>query len=406
MTKKIIIIGASAAGIGAAVKLKTLDKNAEIICITAEKEMPYNRCLLADYLAGHKTADDICTKGKDFFVSNSIALRCGDPVTDINAQEQSITCASGETHLYDALFLGIGRSSQRLPIPGYELPGVFAFYDQADAAAILKYISKNTIRHATVIGGGLSGIECADSLRQRGIEIDLIEREAHILPHQIDAQGAQFLANVMEKNGVFIHANQTVSMIDGKCNVQAIQRSDGTIIPTDMVIFATGGKTNLELAQKTGITCSRQGIITNDKMQTSIPTIFAGGDICMITDLATGNQIQSCLWTDAIMQGMVAAHNILGIEKSYPGALIVTSSNIFDTTFVTAGPVAQIPELYTVHQQSDGNSYHSYITDENHHLKGFVMVGAIGNVGALRKALLSKEPFELPQPQPCQTPNL
>lgn len=394
MNKNFLIIGASAAGLGAAVKLRDLNKTINITCITAEQEMPYNRCLLADFLAGSKTAEQVATKPQEYFDTNNITLLRGTKVTRIEPTLNRITLESGNHLDYDYLFIGTGRTSPRLPIPGNKLENVFSFYDLQDTKALAACIKQINPKRATVIGAGLSGLECADALTEYNLQIDVIERGNQVLGQQIDQEGSNLLQSLMAKFNVTLHNNCTVEKITGDTAVTGVTLSTGHELPSDLVIFATGGTLSTPLARDAGITCTESGILTNEFMQTSIPNIFAGGDVCLVRDQLSGELIQSCLWTDAILQGMAAAHGMLGTPKKYAGALIVTSSNIFGIKFVTCGPVNNPPENYVSHIKRTHDSYHKFVTLDGK-LKGFVMIGNVDNVGSLRKKLLDETPFIL-----------
>lgn len=401
MAKKFLIIGTSAAGIGAAVKLRSLDDSIDITCITAEVEMPYNRCLLADFVAGEKSLTQVSTKTQEFFDQNRITLMLNSRAVKIDPTNNQVVLESGKRLEYDMLFLGTGRVSRKLEIPGSDAAGVFSFYDLRDSTNIFDYTKNNSIKHATVIGAGLSGLECADALRGQNIAVSLIEMSPQVLAAQINKTGSDFLIKHMSKNyNVPVHLNNTVIRIVERGDVGnkvacGVVLADGTELETDMVIFAVGGQLSTPLAREAGIACEQGGILVNEFMQTNIPNIFAGGDVCMVKDQISGQLVQSCLWTDAIMQGMTAAHGMLGTPKAYPGVLIVTASPIFGTKFVTCGPVT-LPNAVLDKQEVTGDGfYHCYFT-QNKKLKGFVMVGKIDNVGLLRKKLVDGSEFTVP----------
>jgi len=396
MKKTYIAIGASAASIGALTKLRTLDGQATIICVTAEKEMPYNRCLLADYLAGIKTVDDVATKKIDFFTSNNIALMLDSKVVKINPNEHNITLHTGEQLHYDKLFIGAGRSTAIPKIPGADRAGVFPFYDLKDVTALLNFIKERKPRHAVVIGAGFSGVECADALTHHDIAVTLVERAGHILPYQIDKDGSQLLIDIMKPKNVTVLTNTSVQEIVGDQHVSSVMLTSGQTIPCDMVIFAIGGITNSWLAREAGLEILGNGIKIDQFMQTSDSDIFAGGDICMVTDVLTNKPVQSCLWTDAIMQGMAAAHGMVDQPKPYAGTLVVTSSHIFDTTFVTSGPVWHPSHGFEEIIRRGENFYHKFLVHDKK-LKGFMMIGNVDNVGALRKQLLTQSEFLIPE---------
>lgn len=394
MKKTYLIIGTSAAGLGAAIKLRNLDQTSTIICLTAEQEMPYNRCLLAEYVSGAKTASQIGTKPQAFLDEHNIQLMTNANVVAIDRINQHVHLIDGRSFAYDKLFIGTGRSGTILPIPGNNLAGVFSFYSLADTTAILQFVKDHQVTKVSIVGAGLSGLECADALASQKINVTIIERSAGPLPQQLDQAGSNFLLSLMQKYNITFYGNDQVEEILGNTTVRSIKLANGMVIPTNMVIFTVGNKINSRLAQACGLPLHKNGIVVNQHMQTNDPNIFAGGDVCVVNDLLTNQPIQSCLWADAAMQGMVAGCSMAGQERNYPGSLIVTSSHIFGTTFVTCGPIAQPPpHLQPIVKHGD-DFYHTFLI-ENNALKGFAMIGRVDNVGMLRKKILDKTSFHL-----------
>lgn len=392
--KKYIVIGASASGVACSTKLRELDKKSEIFMIGSDDKLPCNRCLLSEILSGDKTEQDVVTKDLDYFEKQNIKVMLSTTVTQISTKEKTVTLHNGQKLPYDKLFLGVGKSGFVPNIPGSKLYGVFSFYGLPDINAINNYIMQNDIKSVIIIGAGLTGLECCDTLTSKGLKVSLVERSTHILPHQIDSEGAQFIQNLMGKNGVKFYPGQVVEQIIGlNQKVSGAILSEQGEIPTDMIIFAIGGKTNLELALHANIDTLPGGIIVSNTMQTSDSDIFAGGDCCIVKNLLTGENVQSCLWSDAVMQGITAAHGMVGIEREYPGTLIITSSNIFGTQFVTCGPVSNPNKDFEEIIRKGPDFYHKFLVHKEM-LKGFVMVGKVENVGMLRKKLIDKTSFQ------------
>lgn len=390
MTKRYIIIGTSAAGIAAATKIRNTDISAEIQMISAEAEMPYNRCLLADYLSGSRPRDNIMTRGRDFFTENNITLMLNSRVVEIEPQAQRIWLHTGTQLTYDFLFLGIGKSAFVPPVSGANTDGVFAFFGLKDADDIMHYIKKHDVKTALVVGAGLTGLECADALRDHTIHVTVVEKEATVLGPQIDQRGSDVLVNLMSKNEVSFCPSTRVHHIASKNGrVYAVELSSGQVIQTDIVIFATGGRTNVSLVESTKIEVQDYGILTSPTMQTTIENIFAGGDVCLVDDLISGGKTLSTLWPEAVMQGLIAGTNMTGTTRTYQGAATITSSTIFKTTFVTCGAVSKENNFKNL--ITDEESFYHRLLVDNGVLKGFVMVGNIANVGQLRKALLEKQ---------------
>lgn len=392
---KYIVIGASASGVACATKLRDLDKESEIIMIGADDKLPCNRCLLSELLSGDKTEKDIATKDLDYFAKQNISVMLSTTVTEILPAEKSIILHNGKKLQYNKLFLGVGKSGFIPEVPGKNFHGVFSFYGLPDVKLICDFIDKNEVKKVVIVGAGLTGLECCDALRSKGLYVSLIGRSTHVLPHQIDYNGAKFIQNLMEKNGIKFYPEKVVEEIIGSGKkVSGVRLSEYGEIPADLVIFAIGGKTNLKLALHAGIDTKPNGIIVKNTMQTSNSNIFAGGDCCIVNNLLTGEPVQNCLWPDAVMQGITAAHSMVGIKREYPGTLIITSSNIFGTQLVTCGPVSQPKQNYEEIIRSAPDFYHKFLI-YNGTLKGFIMVGNIENVGLLRKKLIDKTTFQV-----------
>lgn len=395
MQKKYLIIGTSAAGLSAAIKLRDLDPESAITCLTAEQEMPYNRCLLADFLSGSKPAERVATKPQEFFDEKNITLLRNARVVLIDRPNKRLLLHDGRALFYDKLFIGAGRSGWLPKMPGIGLPGVFPFYDLADINNILAFIKEHNVTNATVVGAGLSGLECGDALAALGIQVNVIERAAYALPRQLDQQGGALLTELMKLKNVALYASDSIEAINGsERGVDNVRLASGAILPSQLVVFAIGGRVNSALASAAGLDVHEGGILVDAQMRTNDENIFAGGDVCVVKDVLTGELVQSCLWADAAMQGMAAGHNMAGsqIERSYPGTLIVTSSTIYGTTFVTCGPITNPPAQYEKTVRQGPDFYHAFLTHDGM-LKGFAMVGKVNNVGMLRKKLVDKTPF-------------
>src|SRR5579859_659184 len=334
MSKTHIIIGTSAAGIGVLNKLRTLDPEARIICISDEKEFPYNKCLLADYMSGVKPEQAVFTRQPDFFKNNRIELLLAMSVVGIDSDRQTITLDDGQILSYDTLFLGLWSGVSKPPItctfassafvlndPLITLhdKGIFIFHTLGNVNDIMQYIKTHNVRNVCILGAGLSGLECADALSAHGLNITVVEKGPHVLMRQVDAQGAGLIEKYMHNKGITLLKNASVTHIVGNESVKRIELESGEKIATDLLIIATGLKPRSSLAAESGIETNQGYVVTNDFLQTNVPTIWAGGDCIMVKDQLTGTLMPSCSWPDAMLQGSIAAHGMVGQKKIYPG---------------------------------------------------------------------------------------
>ena len=384
MSKQYLLIGASAASFGALHCLRRLDPQAQITVIAAESEWPYNKCLLADYLAGSidQTALSIYQNP-----SENVNLIMGQRVVTIDVLNKCVVTDSGNSICYDVLFLGMGSSPWIPPIPGIESHGVFTFHTNADVNALLDSIKKHAAKKVTVIGAGLSGLEAADALAKHELEVTIVERNKQVLPWMLTESAAKFLHDTINQSGTHLILNAMVNevLVSDGCVKGVIV--NGQTIETDVLIVATGLRPNTQLCRAATIALDDHGVIVNEYMQTSIADIYAGGDLVGVYDQLTGKKLRSCLWPDAMQQGMHAGMAMAGKPKAYGGISLISSTAFFGLKYARAGKIEMADALM---KKSD-NFHHTFLLKDGV-LTAFEVLGNEHNLGALRRKLLTKQP--------------
>lgn len=390
--KHYIIIGASAAGLATVGKLsKLISPKDRITCISSHRFDPYNTCLLADKLASENTLSDLSLVNTRCFEKENISLLKNMKVIDINPSTKTITLHSGAHMNYDALCIATGTTAYTLPQFKEKRPSnLFTFHTLNDQISLSSYIIKNKPKTALIVGAGLSGIECADALMKRGINVTIVEQHTTLLPHLINQEASTFLEKKIKELSQSIYLSTRLE----HCNIindviTTCKLSNGIHLNPDMVITTIGSYQNLELAHKAGIITDQSGIITNPFLETNIPGIFAAGDVIGITDKLTEKRIRSCTWPDAVQQGIIAGTNMIEKKKVYNALPLLLSSHFFNTEFVSCGIINSTPSSST-HEVSSLEHYHLF-TIENNHLKGFLMIGKIDNIGTLRRLISTQE---------------
>ncbi|MCX5923996.1 MAG: FAD-dependent oxidoreductase [Candidatus Dependentiae bacterium] len=394
--KKVIVVGMSAASVSFVVKLRSFDKDSEIICFSGEKDFAYNRCFLADFLTGEKTEQQLQLKPDDYFAQNNVAVHFNSWVTAIDTKAHSVTVGADQFY-YDELFLGIGTKPFLPPFArDVKSSGLFTFHTLSDMHAISNYIQEKKVKTAIVIGGGLNGIEAVSSLLCLKISVTLIEAAKTILSGQVDSEIAQWVTAQAQSLGVSVLTSNRAEKIceenGAVCGVQLETETSqsGSIIFADMVIVAAGSQVNCELAKSAGISTEQGSIIVDQHMRTSVQNILAGGDVCRVPDMMTKKIMRSTTWSDAMLQGLCAATTLSATPRSYPGMVGLRDSYFFGKDFYACGnTTSDDTDVKTISKIDEKNIEKLYI--KNDQLIGFVLIGDISKVSELKKLYTTQE---------------
>ena len=389
---KLVMVGNGMAGIRALEELLKLAPDLyDITVFGAEPHGNYNRILLSPVLAGEMTIKDIMLNDVDWYAQNGITLHLNKTVTQIDRVRRKVIAADGSEAGYDRLLLATGSNPIMLPVPGIDLPGVIAYRDIKDTDDMIEAASR--YRHAVVIGGGLLGLEAANGLKLRGMDVTVVHLMPWLMERQLDKTAAQMLQASLEAKGLkFLLEKQTEQIIgtsilpplqgegwggDGfgtvdlphphpnlppegegtvapplsrgrlgggwvdslpleregasSSRVTSIRFKDGTEIPADLVVMAVGIRPNTGLAEAAGLHCER-GVVVNDTMQTYDPRIYAVGECVSHRGVAYG------LVAPLFEQAKVCANHLaqFGISR-YTGSVTSTKLKVTGIDLFSAG---------------------------------------------------------------------
>ena len=328
---KTVIVGNGVAGITTAKYLRENSPEMEIEIYSRENYPYYPRPALIDLLANKLKLEEIYFYPPDWYEKNRIKVNPGVIIKSIKPATRTILTGQNQTVPYDHLVLAVGADAFIPDFPGNQLAGVFSLRSLDDVLAIKKYLEHAERREIVVIGGGVLGLEVAAALGNQVNSVTVIETGKYLLPRQLDSTGAKILTEWLKRKNVIVLTEKNVKEILGKERVEKIKFSDGSEKETDLVIISTGIRSSLSLARASGLKTNK-GIVVNEYLQTSEPTIFAAGDAAEFNGIVYG------IIPAAQDQARIVASNIIQPEsKKYSGTVVSNSLKITGLSLTSFG---------------------------------------------------------------------
>jgi NAD(P)H-nitrite reductase large subunit len=382
---KYVIVGASAAGIGAVEAIREVDPVGTITVISEEPCPQYSRPMISDLVSGKADFGKMMCREHEFWENNGVQALTGRTAVGLNLADKYVALDKGEHVNFEKLLVATGGKPFLPKIEGADKDGVFTFTTLSDAESLAAKIEK--AKSAVVIGAGLIGVSVTEALVKRGLKVTIVELQDKILSLILDPTASEMVENVIRKAGVTIATGQTVKRIVGKPEndkvVGGAVLTSGEQVQCDLVIIAIGVIPRTELVAGTDVKTNR-GILVDKFMRTNVSNVYASGDVAEAYDFLFGENRLLPLWPLAQLEGKVAGYNMAGKKADYPGGTAMSALKYFGIPIISIGIANPKDDAYEslVKHEPERNVYRKIVLKDNA-IVGVTLVNAIENAGVL-----------------------
>ncbi len=381
-----LVLGGGTAAVNAAKAIRERNNTANIIILSEESELPYDRPMLTKNMFGDIAHGAIASRPESWYRELNIDLRLNTKVLSMDIDKKEVSLSDGEKLSYDKCIYALGSYCFVPPIAGAELQGVIAVRTIKDVEKLKEMTPK--AKNVVVIGGGVLGLEAAWELRKEKLNVTVLECMPQLMKGKLDAVSAKMLTTIASKVNIEIKTDVKITKIDGSNNVEAVLLEDGTSIPADIVIISAGVRANKAIAENAGI-LSNRAVIVNDKMQTNNTNVFAAGD-CVEFEGAN-----MAIWPVAVEMGKIAGANAAGDSLTYYPEIQGLTMAAMNTSIYTIGDVGTDPNfVYKIMEIRDDKK----LTLEKYYFKnnamcGAILVGDISKIKDVTEGVTEKQSF-------------
>ena len=385
---KYLIVGASAAGIGAVEAIREIDPVGTITVISEEACPQYSRPMISDFVSGKADFQKMKCRTDDFWKENHAEALTEKKAVALNLTEKTVSLEDGQKVAYEKLLLATGGKPFVPKMEGSDKEGVFTFTTIKDAERLASKIDSIQAKSAVVIGAGLIGISVTEALAKRGLKVTVVELQEKILSLILDARASDLVEDVVRKAGVNIVTGQSVQKIMGKPDndsaVGSVILTKGDQIPCDLAIVAIGVIPRTELVAGTAVKTNR-GIVVDNFMQTNVADVYASGDVAEAYDFILNQNRLLPLWPLAVLEGRIAGYNMAGVKTIYAGGTNMSSLKYFGIPIVSIGLAnpKEDPTLEVLVKFDAERKVYKKLVLKNNVIVGMTLVNCIERAGIL-----------------------
>lgn len=371
------MIGNGASGTYAAETIRKTDTEGEITLLTNEPYPLYNRVALPPFLRDEAKREKVFLRTPEQHAQKGIKLLVKTPIVSLDTQSRVATAGDGQTFHYDRLLVATGGRPNPLPVPGAtpEVQGIYNFQYWDDAEAIRTRM--NTAKHAVVVGGSYIAYELAEAFRHHGMHVTWLIRGPRFLRRVLDEDGGALVDDIARAAGVETVYGAEVAEVHSKDGqVCGVTTTTGQHIGSDVIGVGLGVKMNTDFLQGTPITV-RNGVVTNEYLQTNVPDVYAAGDVAEFFDVSIGLHNQMGTWNNSVSHGRIAGANMTGDRKFY-NDVPMYSTGLFDSRIRVMGLTPEnVPDLESWERLDAANRNYQRLFFKDGRLVGGVLIGDI-----------------------------
>jgi NAD(P)H-nitrite reductase large subunit len=347
-----VIIGNSAAAVGAIEAIRKEQDDQPITVISDEPHHTYSRPLISHFLAGEIDEPRLYYRPPDFYERHNVLCLLGRKAISLDTQGKKVVLEDGGEIHFSKLLIATGSLPLVPPVAGRELAGVFAFTRWQDADDIKRFIQAGNVEKAVVVGGGLIGLKASEALVALNVRVTMVELTGRVLSLIFDELASGIAMKRLTEAGIEVRTSTTVEEVVGEYGrVSRVRLRDGSELPCQLVILAIGVRPNVSLVEKTAIEIKR-GIVVDEYMRTSLPDVYAAGDVVETWDPLCGDSHPVAIWPNAYRQGSIAGSNIAREGRSmlrpYEGGFPMNSLEIFGLPTISVGLVDPPADGYEI----------------------------------------------------------
>ncbi len=338
-----VILGNSAAGLAAAEAIRRRDPRGEVVIVSEEPHPPYCRVLTSNLLAGDVDEEGILFRDPEIYDRLDLQPLLGERAEEVDTARCEVRLSGGRKVRYDRLLVATGSSPKRIGAPGDDLPGVGGLRTLDDARGFLARAEPG--KTALVIGGGLVSCKAAEALVKRGMRVIVAVTSPQLLSQMLPSDEASPVMDGAHTAGVEVRTGRSVAEVLGSpgTGVSEVILDDGERFPCRCVVVGKGVTPNIDMLGSSGVKVD-WGVIVNERMETSVPGIFAAGDVAEAPDALTGGLSTNAMWPNALSQGTVAGENMAAGRAVHPGGLSINTGTFFGVPAVSVGILRQVDE--------------------------------------------------------------